>query len=179
MRFPPRFSFLFFFPPFLLFSLPQAFTIEKATRRRAKRRWTIENRNFVFARKNKTPLLVCRSGDHRCFSKRSKNLRASGENSRFSLDILCYDDIYRWRGEKEREKERGEVLASKGKFPSLKLLVSLSLFLWTDRKHFKKRFEKGREEEEEEELEEGGKKRSSDVVPVYFFAGVMECKVAD
>lgn len=94
---------------------------------------------------------MCRSGDHRCFSKRSKNLRASGENSRFSLDILCYDDIYRWRGEKEREKERGEVLASKGKFPSLKLLVSLSLFLWTDRKHFKKRFEKGREEEEEEE----------------------------
>lgn len=77
-----------------------------------------------------------------------------------------------------RERER-EVLASKGKFPSRKLLVSLSLFLWTDRKHFKKRFEKGREEEEEEELEEGGKKRSSDVVPVYFFAGVMECKVAD
>lgn len=121
----------FFFSPFLLFSLPQAFTIEKATRRRAKRRWTIENRNFVFARKNKTPLLVCRSGDHRCFSKRSKNLRASGENSRFSpgssIPVLCYDDIYRWRGEKEREKERGEVLASKGKFPSRKLLVSLSL----------------------------------------------------
>lgn len=114
----------FFFP--FLFSLPQAFTIEKATRRRAKRRWTIENRNFVFARKNKTPLLVCRSGDHRCFSKRSKNLRASGENSRFSpgssIPVLCYDDIYRWRGEKEREKyslQRGSFLLAN--FSSLSL----------------------------------------------------------
>ena len=98
----------FFFPPFLLFSLPQAFTIEKATRRRAKRRWTIENRNFVFARKNKTPLLVCRSGDHRCFSKRSKNLRASGENSRFSLgsSTSYATTIFTDSGEKERERER-------------------------------------------------------------------------
>ena len=96
----------FFFP--FLFSLPQAFTIEKATRRRAKRRWTIENRNFVFARKNKTPLLVCRSGDHRCFSKRSKNLRASGENSRFSLgsSTSYATTIFTDSGEKERERER-------------------------------------------------------------------------
>lgn len=53
------FFFLFpFFPSLPLFHVQQAFTIEKATRRRAKRRWTIENRNFVFARKNKIPLLV-------------------------------------------------------------------------------------------------------------------------
>lgn len=54
-------SFFFLFPFFSslpLFHVQQAFTIEKATRRRAKRRWTIENRNFVFARKNKIPLLV-------------------------------------------------------------------------------------------------------------------------
>lgn len=60
LRFPPQFSFLFFsfFPSLPLFHVQQAFTIEKATHRRAKRRWTIENRNFVFARKNKIPLLV-------------------------------------------------------------------------------------------------------------------------
>lgn len=53
------FFFLFpFFPSLPLFHVQQAFTIEKATRHRAKRRWTIENRNFVFARKNKIPLLV-------------------------------------------------------------------------------------------------------------------------
>lgn len=53
------FFFLFpFFPSLPLFHVQQAFTIEKATRRRAKRRWTIENRNFVFTRKNKIPLLV-------------------------------------------------------------------------------------------------------------------------
>ena len=53
------FFFLFpFFPSLPLFHVQQVFTIEKATRRRAKRRWTIENRNFVFARKNKIPLLV-------------------------------------------------------------------------------------------------------------------------
>lgn len=98
----------FFFP--FLFSLPQAFTIEKATRRRAKRRWTIENRNFVFARKNKTPLLVCRSGDHRCFSKRSKNLRASGENSRFSLgsSTSYATTIFTDGEERKRERKRGE-----------------------------------------------------------------------
>lgn len=64
------FFFLFpFFPSLPLFHVQQAFTIEKATRRRAKRRWTIENRNFVFARKNKIPLLVFHGdredGDHR------------------------------------------------------------------------------------------------------------------
>lgn len=46
---PFFFSFFPLFPSFPLFHVPQAFTIEKATRRRAKRRWTIENRNFVFA----------------------------------------------------------------------------------------------------------------------------------
>lgn len=85
----------------------------------------------------------------------------------------------------ERERERGSwgcvekldagVFASKGKFPC-KLLVSLSLSLWTDRKHFKKRFERGRRRGRGTREE---KKRSSGVVPVYFFAGVMECKVPD
>lgn len=54
--------------------------------------------------------------------------------------------------------------------------LSLSLSLWTDRKHFKKRFERGRRRGRGTRE---WKKRSSGVVPVYFFAGVMECKVPD
>ena len=65
--------------------------------------------------------------------------------------------------ERKREREKKYSL-QRGSF--LLANFSLSLFLWTDRKHFKKRFEKEREEEEEEELEEGKK----NVVPACTFS---------
>lgn len=86
-------------------------------------------------------------------------------------------------GEREREREEAgdawrswtrEYSLQRGSF--LANFSSLSLSLSVDRKHFKKRFERGRRRGRGTRE---GKKRSSGVVPVYFFAGVMECKVPD
>lgn len=75
--------------------------------------------------------------------------------------------------ERKRERKRGEKYSlQRGSF-LLANFSSLSLFLWMDRKHFKKRFEK---ERRRRGTGRGGEKRSTGV---YFFAGVMECKVAD